>query len=159
MKMSLSIPLAILLGSSIIAVGLYLGLRSGEQQPADNTTTGDVNNGEQRVDAPAAPAPKPRMPRAEVQAQAIAAVEQTRPLMLEKCWEPLIKKNPEPKFTEFFFDLTFDGKTGKAIGRAINEERGKSREDVGVCLRGLPMDYVIEPPGKNTRVEFSFTLP
>ena len=145
-------PASILLGCIIIAISLYLGLKTDDRKIKDE---GDAVYAER--EPPREPATQ--LSRSEVEARAREALEKTRPLMLEKCWEPAIKENPEPKTSEFIYDMTFDGKTGKAISRGVNEIREKSRADVGTCLRELPMDYVIEPPGHNVRIEIAFTLP
>ena len=173
MKNQFHIPGAILLGCIIIAAALFLGLKSENTDRSPDEDVSDINSSERNVgksgagapvaeqapgSAPDEPEPEV-LPQAKVDSLAKEALEKTRQLMLERCWEPAIKENPEPKTSEFIYDMTFDGRTGKAISRGVNEIREKSRTDVGVCLRELPMDYVIEPPGKNTRVEFSFTLP
>lgn len=170
MNKTLAIPGAILLGCIFIAVALYLGLTSGasteprradaeENLGEDTRATGPRSEGTPGV-AASPPQPEPtRMQQSEVEALARQALEKTRALMLSKCWEPAVKENPEPSVAEYFYDMTFDGRTGKALGRGISEPREKSRGDVGQCLRELPMDYTIEPPGYNARVGITITLP
>ena len=168
-----AIPGSILVGSALVAISLYLGLSHTVAERRDGgdaaaaATAGDpvprAAPGDRSVAGPSRPGEPQigfQVGRAEIEAQAKQALEKARPLMLERCWKPAIAASPEPGTSEYLYDVTFDGTTGKAIGRGISEQRDKpSRPDVAQCLRGLPMDYEIAPPGVNTRVEIRLTLP
>jgi len=160
-----SIPIAILAGSALIAVAVYLGL-SGRGDGRETTTP------EASAPAPgnAEPARSRRPPddrpvvrkasQAEIEDLTREAFERARPLMLERCWNPTVTANPEPATSKYSVDVTFDGTTGRAIALGISELRGEpSRPDVAQCLRELPMDQAIDPPGENARVQLTLAFP
>jgi len=158
MTSRLAVPGAILLGCIVIAVAVYLGLSGRGAEPEVEIRSSGQPAAEATPEPPREVAPKAS--QFEVDAAARAALEKTRPLMLEKCWGPAVKENPEPGTSEYRFDVSFDEKTGKVNARGVSEVRGKpSRPDVARCLRELPMEYEIAPPGYNARVELRFTLP
>jgi hypothetical protein len=188
MKQDRTIPGAIVLGSIIIALGLYLGLnkddrsdrgdpprgRGAEVAPGD---PGRTPSGQQASTAGGAqPAAQPMggggpmggglsMPavspeaRAKVEASAAKAFEAQRETFKKTCWDPVVKEKPEPKTSKFVLNMTFDGATGKEISRGVNELRKESRSDVAQCLRTLPMGLVIEPVGVNVNIDLPITLP
>jgi hypothetical protein len=160
MTVRLAIPGAIIIGSVIIAAAVYLGLSGrgdGLETPAVVATTATVSD--QPPPRTAKP-PAPRPSLAEIEAAARAAFERARPAMLERCWTPALARNPEPATSEYLIDVTFDGTTGKAVAMGLSEVRGRpSRPDVARCMRELPLDHAISPPGENTRVEISLTFP
>jgi hypothetical protein len=97
--------------------------------------------------------------KTKVEERATKALEAERATFVKTCWEPAIKAKPTPATSKYIFNMTFDGATGKEIGRGISELRGESRPDVGQCLRGLAMGLVIQPPGANVNVDVTITLP
>lgn len=148
------IAAAIVAGSGIIALGLYLGLRAR---------------------APAAPAPRPVVPAvpvkavtppppsaaevtARVQRDAAAALDAQRATLIEKCWTPIVATAPDPPTASFVFVVSFDAQ-GHENGRGITEPRGTSRSDVALCLRGQPFSLAVAAPGMQVTVELPLTLP
>ncbi|WP_437517180.1 hypothetical protein [Sorangium sp. So ce1099] len=179
MQKELMTPAAILLGSLIIAAGLYFGL----QQPAPSAAPppASVEARAASARAPAAPAeapasagappqPLPRpaaaMPSSampselyeRVAADATSALEARRPLFVKQCWEPSLKKNPAPARARYLFNMTFD-ESGKEIARGISEVRGMDRPDAAHCLRMIPLGIGVPPPGARVAVEVELTLP
>ncbi|WP_437841083.1 hypothetical protein [Sorangium sp. So ce1153] len=177
MQKELMTPAAILLGSLIIAAGLYFGL----QQPAPSGAPPPASAEARAASAPAAPAetpasagapsqPLPRPPAAvtssappselyeRVAADATSALEARRPLFVKQCWEPSLKKNPAPARARYLFNMTFD-ESGKEIARGISEVRGMDRPDAAHCLRMIPLGIGVPPPGARVAVEVELTLP
>jgi len=150
------LPLSIIAGAALIALGLFFGLRAGPRGGAPSTTAG----------APAAaPVPQSAIPIAPSaaapalqQAAQGASLDQVRQhvvralavekekTLVPKCWQPLLAKTPSPARAKYTFNLAFDAQ-GKEIARAISEHREAERADVGQCLRGLPGGLTIPPPG------------
>jgi hypothetical protein len=169
---SAAIPMAILGGSALIALGAYLGLRSrevGAPPPPDPPSVAAI-----ALPSPAAPpsgvlpgpvpaaalalqgAPKPRLaePASDVQ----AALERERPTFVERCWKPAVAKRATPAQSTYEFDLAFD-EAGHATGVGISEIDATSRADVAQCLRLLGTPLHIPPPGERTHARVRFTLP
>ncbi|WP_437760393.1 hypothetical protein [Sorangium sp. So ce1389] len=179
MQKELMTPAAILLGSLIIAAGLYFGL----QQPAPSAAPPPASAEDRAASArtPAAPAetpasagapsqPLPRPAAAvtssavpselyeRVAADATSALEARRQLFVKQCWEPSLKKNPTPARARYLFNMTFD-ESGKEIARGISEVRGMDRPDAAHCLRMIPLGIGVPPPGARVAVEVELTLP
>ncbi|HZF56129.1 MAG TPA: hypothetical protein VE093_46260 [Polyangiaceae bacterium] len=187
MKQDRTLPGAILLGSIIIALGLYFGLRKddGDGPARGRGAEAQVGPGDpgRAARGPAGAPPQAAAPgaappagggvmgsglgmppvsgelRATVEASAVKAFEAERANFRKTCWDPAVKQAPEPPTSKFVFNVTFDGATGKEISRGINELRNESRSDVAQCLRTLPIGVVIEPVGVNVNVDVPITLP
>ncbi|XYI03369.1 hypothetical protein ACMHYB_27825 [Sorangium sp. So ce1128] len=179
MQKELMTPAAILLGSLIIAAGLYFGL----QQPAPSAapspahvearaapaqtpaapaeTTASAEAPSQPLPRPAAAGASPSLPSElykRVVADATSALEARRPLFVRQCWEPSLKKNPTPARAKYLFHMTFD-ESGNEIARGISEVRGMDRPDAAHCLRMIPLGIGVPPPGARVAVEVEMTLP
>lgn len=164
-------PAAILLGSLIIAAGLYLGL----QRPAPSTAPPPASvetAAASVVRAPPAPAdaPAPSQPHParaaatpaelykRVQVDAARALEARRSLFVKQCWEPSLRKSATPPRAKYLFNMTFD-ESGKEIARGISEVRGMERPDAAQCLRMIPLGIGVPPPGTRVAVEIELILP
>lgn len=166
----------------MIGLGLYFGLRSNQAPPIQNQgKTGSQDDLHELLDEPSsnaqargsAPKADPESPlgtgsrlgkpsaelKAKVSDQAQKALEKERDTFVKQCWEPLTKSASEPSKAKFLFNMTFDGTTGREIGRGISETREYPRSDVAQCLRALPMGIAIEPPQMNVNVELFFSFP
>ena len=152
---------AILLGSVIIALGLYFGLQRKPAAPPSPVVP-------VMVDAPRAPTavPEPERPAAaaarvdhsEVVKQVEAALAKHKKVLVEKCFAPSLAKNPEPKTVSYTFNYTFDA-SGKQIARGTIESRESSRPDVTQCVsQNLPA-IEVPPPGQSTTVDVKFVMP
>ena len=152
---------AILLGSVIIALGLYLGLQRKPAEPPPPAAP-------VVIDAPRAPAavPEPDRPapaaahvdRSEVAKQVEAALAKHKKMLVEKCFAPSLAKNPEPKTVTYAFNYTFDA-SGKQIARGIMESRENSRPDVTQCVNQNLPAIEVSPPGQSMPVDVTFVMP
>lgn len=170
-----SLTYAILGAGLFIGAGLYFGLsskgssdagQSAPQQPAPTVATSAPT----AVDPPRDPAPKPEpMPPPEpassgsganAQKAAEAALASLKKnVLIDRCWKPAIKANPEPAKSKHTLDITF-GADGKQIARGFSDIRGESREDVSRCLSGVADTLQIVPaPGQTVRAELSLEFP
>ncbi|MCX4239506.1 hypothetical protein [Paraliomyxa miuraensis] len=176
-----SLPVAIVAGSTIIGVSLYLGLRA--MQPAAQPTqalpsappaagpptmtgapapsasiTGPTNAASTTPTVEQAPArPTGAALEALVQQQAQAALDALAPTLGSACWTP--PGPDEPASVVLDYDVTFDP-DGTLVMLGIGERRDAFRTDVASCLRGLPRPQLaIDPPGEHTRVVLALALP
>jgi hypothetical protein len=156
----LSTPMAIVIGSVVIAFGLYMGLRSSknEGQPALPTVTPSAK------EAPAAPPPvptaKPASPvdKVRVIREATAALDQHKKSLTEKCLAPSLAKKPDPPNVKYLFNLTFDA-AGKIIARGVTEDRATSRPEVLGCVSENFPTVGVTPPGQTVLVDVPLELP
>ncbi|AGP37099.1 hypothetical protein [Sorangium cellulosum] len=177
MQKELMTPAAIVLGSVVIATGLYLGLQrpapSSGPPPApppagaeaaaasvkEPPAPADAQPASQPYPAPAAAPPALRRELYKrVEADAVKALEARRPQFLKQCWEPSVRKNPAPPRAKYLFSMTFD-ESGKEIARGISEVRGMERPDAAQCLRMIPLGIGVPPPGTRVAVEIEMVLP
>jgi hypothetical protein len=158
---SLYLPAAIVIGCGLIGAGLYFGLRSSgapqgpstQQPPPVVLTSPPADTGGAMAAPPAPTQPSVAMGtgatadvRRRVEQAATAAIEaEKKSKFIPQCWEPAIKKNPDPPRSKHFFSLSFDAE-GRENVRGVNDIRGESRGDVSVCLQSLPMGIRITPP-------------
>ncbi len=161
-----SIPLAILGAGLLIGGGLYFGLASSAESPAPAPQpTQAAASG-----TPLPPAPLPPQPTsiptaagngaADAKAAAEKALEALKKeVLVDRCWKPAIKANPNPPTSKHTIDVTF-GPDGKQIARGVNDIREQSRNDVSQCLSNTPDALVLAPaPGQNVRAELTLTFP
>ena len=149
-------PIAILIGSGIIAAGVYFGLKAKPDSPASRTEpTAEAS-------AAAPPASTPAQTEetiAKVNENVRAALQREKAqTFIPKCWTPALAKTPEPSHSKVTFDMAFDPQ-GKEIARAVSEVRGESRTDVVQCLSKLPIGIKIPAPGvgvSSIRADVSF---
>ncbi|WP_437594062.1 hypothetical protein [Sorangium sp. So ce1000] len=172
MQKELMTPAAILLGSLFIAAGLYLGLQRSPPSAAlalasVEASTAPVGALPAPADAPVQPvtrsAPAEAAPLTSerynrVEADVAKALEARRSLFVKQCWEPSLRKNPDPARAKYIFNMTFDA-SGKEIARGISEVRGMDRPDAAQCLRMMPLGLGVPPPGTRVSVEIEMTLP
>ncbi|WP_437978725.1 hypothetical protein WMF11_21260 [Sorangium sp. So ce295] len=174
MQKELMIPAAILLGSLFIAAGLYLGLQRPPPPPAlpsasvePSTARAGALPATAGAPAPSLPVPHPASVGASpvtselykrVEGDAAKGLEGRRSLFVKQCWEPSLRKNPAPARARYIFNMTFDA-SGNEIARGISEVRGMDRPDAAQCLRMMPLELVVPPPGTRVSVEIEMTLP
>ncbi len=151
---------AIVLGFSIVALAVYLGLTQGrtpvQPQPASPELRSTASVG---VAPPSPSSPPPLPARDEVDNNVRAALDaQKRDVLIPKCWLPLPAKERE-QGSVYTLSLSF-GPDGQELGRGISELRGTvSRADVAECLRRLPLSLHIPPPGTAVQVEVPLQFP
>lgn len=133
---------AIVVGCGLIAAAIFFGLRS---RPADTVGAG----------APAAPAPT--VDRRNVEAEVARALEENRASFVERCWTPVVAKQPGPTESSYTFDIEIDAQ-GRQIARGIHSGPG-AREDVANCLRLLIAPIKVTAPGRRVNVRVPMKLP
>ena len=150
-----SIPLAIVLAGALIGAGLFFGLRS-RPEPAPYGAPGA--QAALPLPGPAAP-PAPPLDPALVRRNGDAAAVGLKRRMIERCWQPAVAKVPTPATSRYTMDSLFTAE-GVEVSRGISEVREvPSRMDVAGCLRSLPLDLRIPPPGGKVRLEFVLEFP
>ncbi|WP_437683206.1 hypothetical protein [Sorangium sp. So ce131] len=188
MQKELMTPAAILLGSVIIAAGLYFGLQRPAHSPAPTSSRAEASPalaGASPAGMEASPAvaeaspalagaeptaPPPRSAAAfalpslpserygRVAEDAARALEARRSDFVRSCWAPSLKKRAEPARAKYIFSMSFD-ESGKEVARGISEVRGMERSDVAQCLRMIPLGINVPPPGMRAAVELEVILP
>lgn len=147
-------PIAVVVGSAIIGLSLYLGLREG-LRPADPVAATPAP-----ASAPVTPPPpaKPSEPPADrAFRQAQAALDQLRPAIVKACWTP--PAAGEPAAILLTYDVTFSA-TGQIITLGISEQRDAYRTHVAECVRKQPLPTLpVDPPGENVRVVLGLSMP
>lgn len=151
-------PLAILCAGALVGGGVYARPVEAPAAPAAPSETRPVTaTPVAAVGAPVAGA-DPRARRAQAQREAALALAASKPGLVEACWAPALAVAAQPASTEYVLQLHFDAR-GREIARAVGERRGRSRADVGRCLRRQPIGLTIAPPGAVTRVELPLAFP
>lgn len=170
-------PHAILAGSVVIAIGLYLGLRreppprESMSAPASTTTPPTSSDGgpsaaPQPSVAPlpsALPTPTPSLaPSARAQttidADVAHAIETLKQRVVRECWTPHVGEPGMPPKLKFVYSGSFDP-SGVEVARGISEDRVAQSAKVAACLRGFKMDLAIPPPGAYQNVNVPFEVP
>lgn len=153
-----ALPLAIVAGSSIIGVCIYLGLRAGAPSPtpvAPPVTTAAPTVVPRPV--PPTKAPTPPLDPERVQRQAQAALDALQPGLSQRCWTPPAAGEPEAITLEY--EITFGPDAGIAM-LGVSEQREAFRTSVAECVRKQPRPTLpIDPPGEHVRVVLSLRLP
>ena len=139
--MSNAVAPAIVIAGALIALGLFLGLRT--RSAPERLPFRAVN---------------PAMARANTERLALAQLERYRPELVEKCWKRTIAAVSEPARARMKLDVTF-GPDGAQLARGLLEERGASRSDVTACVQETLPALRISPQGLSVRVELPLALP
>lgn len=173
-----STPAAILLGSGLIAAGLYFGQQRDHEAgpPPASASVPDLpgvagpalpaaraSAAPGAATAPSQPPPQPlveppALAKNEVARRASAALEAQRAQLVERCWKPAVAKIPEPVHAKLVFSFSFDA-GGAQTGRGVVEDRATSRADVTACVLSTLQPLSIPPPGAGAFVEVPFSLP
>jgi hypothetical protein len=160
---SLALPLAVVVGSVILGLSIYFGLREG-LRPAPSVAPAASTP----LATPASPAsPTAATPRyvrepaepapARALRQAQAALDALRPGLVKACWTP---PGPgEPASILLTYDVTFDA-AGQVIAIGVSEHREAYRPAVAACVRAQPRPALpIDPPGQSVRVDLALPMP
>jgi hypothetical protein len=162
-------------GFALGAVVVYIAMRGG----GDHTPTANAAVVEKQVPhartlegapmpmrtlqgAPGTTAPQPGEPPSMEQLEQRVGEEALAGLMAQpldsECWDPAIARAADPATANYVYDLTFDA-AGNEISRGINETRGESRADVGVCLSQHFASLRVHPPGQQVHVLVTVAFP
>jgi hypothetical protein len=183
---SLALPGSIVLGSALVGMGLYFGLRArAPREPAVGAASPPVATSlvvprpvdpapVGTNDAPSAPpsdslppsdpfavAARPARAATPDQRASVARVLDVarRGRFTQKCWAPMVARSAEPSTSKYVVRSTFD-EAGREAARGISELRGEpSRPDVARCLRELPLDIEVGPLGLPVSVELELAFP
>ena len=149
-------PLSIVTAGALIAIAVYLGLRS--QAPAQPSSMPFPATSAGGASAPAAPASPSAASNDEVARQTAAALEAFRAPLAKRCWAPFAKSNPNVKNARWEFNFTF-GADGQQIIRGVADLSDGGAVDATTCvLENIP-PLTIPPPHATIRVEVPFALP
>lgn len=144
----LYIPLAILIGSVIIGIAVYLGLSS--RVPGPVAALSAVPAAPPVAAKPAAITPDQKQVFLQ---QVGAAIDASRPGLQDAC-----PQKPGKTLDRFVLIISFNA-DGQEIGRGIADMQGNQHPDLGGCLiRALP-NLTIPPPGNYVTVEAPFSYP
>lgn len=161
----LSTSTAILIGSCVIAIGLYLGLRGRNEAPAHtpNAVPAPVSAAPvaaipPRPIEPVAQVAPPSADKGQVIQEAVASLDKHKKALSEKCLAPSLAKKPEPAKVKYTFNLTFDA-SGKIIARGVSEDRETARPEVLACVSENFPALTITPPGQSVLVDVPLELP
>lgn len=151
---NLATPMAIVLGSVILATGLYFGLQRTPQPQISAPVV-------QPSTHPVAPLPPVEM-SAETRARGVEdarlALEGAREEMVRRCWTPAAATQPEPRQVPLVFNMSFSAQ-GELTGLGLSEDRAANRPEVANCVRQLGLSLRVRAPGSLLLVEVPFTLP
>jgi hypothetical protein len=150
---SISTPTAILLGSVVVALGLYFGLRGRSEPPVPLAPPTAAERPPE-----VAPPPRPAVDRSAVAKQVEAALAKHKKTLTESCLAPSLATRPEPKTVKLVFNYTFDT-NGKQISRGVSEDRETSRADVTACVTDKLPEISVSPQGESVHVEAPLELP
>jgi hypothetical protein len=142
----MSTPTAIVIGSVIVAAGLYFGLRRPDPVAASVVPT---------VTPPPAPVqaiPPTVVPAATVARQASETLQYHRTLLRERC------RPPAGTTARFTLNITFDA-AGMQVIRGIVEARDNPPPGLGSCVNSTLPALRVPPPGAVTPVEVELSLP
>lgn len=171
--MNLGVPGAIVLGAAIVGVcvgaGVYFGLRARAPDAAraaaearvaplvPPAASNVVRLGAAPVRLPPSASSGAATPDVDALATARAAIAARHDAWRERCFAPALARAAAPARSRHVVHSAFDAGGLERI-RAIEGVTDASRDDVADCLRALPIDLRIAPPGRqiDVRVEISF---
>lgn len=152
------------MGSCVIAIALYLGLRGRNESPAPTPSVAALPASA----APIVPAPQPppvitpaaapTVDKKRVLEEATASLDKHKKALSEKCLAPSLAKKPEPAKVKYLFNITFDA-AGKIIARGVTEDRETARPEVLACVSDNFPALQVAPPGQSVLVDVPFELP
>lgn len=168
-------PHAILVGSVVIAAGLYFGLRRDAVPPpapsANPTGTAAASVAPTNSAAvipttspldsspPASPPPaSSARPQTAIDADVAKAIAALAQRTSKECYAPLKGQPGTPAKVKFVYSGSFDP-TGKEVARGISEDREANSPMVAACLRAFKMDLEIPAPGQYVNVNVPFEVP
>lgn len=146
----MAVPVAIVVGCTIVAAGLFFGLRAREPVVAPPVSAPPLSA--PPVAAPPTPAPAPvGVARELVAAQAGEAIAYHRGLLRERC--PV----PAGATGHVTLDITFDA-DGVQRARGVIDDRDNP-PGFAICVGDALPALLVPPPGATTRLELELRLP
>ena len=173
-------PAAVLVGSVIIACGLYFGLRARAPAVVPTSAGGGppgasvaISSGSAVVPGAASSVQPPSSTAAavllaqvagatpagpvEVNRDVLAALETQRAALVSTCWKPASAGQAKPASATYDFDLSFD-EGGHEVGRGLTGRGGASTELTQCLYRNSP-ELIIPARGGRVHSRVRFTLP
>ncbi len=150
---------AIVVGSLIVAMGLFFGLRARE--PAPTVVREPAPTVTREPAGPSATVPGvPTVVAAAgvVVAQASEALMYHRSALRERCYGPAVVGLETPPAVKMTFHLTFDA-GGSQVVRGVTESRGTSIPEVTKCVLEQLPPLRVPAPGAVTQVDVVLDLP
>ena len=141
-----SVPLAVLVGSSLIAIAVFFGLRGRAPVPAPAPVAGPVTA-----------STEPPIERSVVERAVQNALESQKSLFIERCWAPSAKLAPLPATSGYAFELHID-ENGHEVARGISESDG-ARADVAKCMRLIVAPVTVPAPRQRVVARVRLELP
>jgi hypothetical protein len=152
----LYLPISILLGCSIVATGLFLGLRERSPARPEETAASTRGAGDARGAPPAPPAtPAPTADRAAAARAAEAALEAQRAAIVARCIPPDAKGGGPSRL---HINITFDA-SGTQIMRGVVPERTDPRRELAGCVTDALPSLTIPPQASSVALDLVWTLP
>ncbi len=148
-------PLAILIGSVIIAFGLYFGLRTDTNSPRDRPPPASEPLPQPAPLPPAQPRIVPEQ-KTRVATEAKAALEAQKAAIVAQCLATPLNDG-KPPYVDYVFNFTF-GANGQMLARGVSEDRETGRPAVTKCVLGALLPVIVSPPGQSVYVEVDFRL-
>lgn len=174
-------PVAIVLAGGLIALALFFGLRSRDEQPsppppppapptlalttsqtvvasaappaANTATAGAANSTPSAV-----PTPPGSVDPTKVASQVSALLEKQRKTITDKCVTPLQRAGEPAAPIKITLDLTFNAE-GKQLARGILEDRANKRPGIGNCVQDTLPSLDIGPQPASVSLQVPWTLP
>jgi len=140
---TLTTPQAILIGSAMISIGAFFGLKNSASLVAPTA------NSAPQTPTPSVPAPS----LDQLLEQVRQALAKSKPALLKAC-PTESGKTPD----HFQIDFTFNAE-GRQIARGFSEDRNNVHPGLGTCLSGAFRAITIPPPGNTVRVDAEFSFP
>lgn len=160
-------PISIVVGSALIGLGLFFGLRERTvSAPGAPLVPSASPSTSASQGAPGSATPSAEMRDADPPPAASAAIDAevkkaTRALaktLGDRCYAPHANDKEIPKHIVVTYSGSFDAK-GFEVGRGFSETREGAYGPFSKCIRELPMDLRIAPPGKAISVVVPLELP
>jgi len=140
---TLTTPQAILIGSALISIGAFFGLKNAAPPMMSAA-----------VPALQTPAPgKPAPSQDQLLEQVRQALANAKPALLKAC---PTESGSAPD--QFVIDFTFNAE-GRQIARGFSESRDNQHRGLSSCLSGAFPSIAIPAPGNTVRVEAAFSFP
>lgn len=153
----LYLPISILLGCSIVAMGLFCGLRERSparpEEPAASSRTAPDARGAAPPAPPATPAPTADSAAAARAAE--AALEAQRAAVVARCIPPDAKGGGPSRLR---INITFDA-SGNQIMRGIIADRTDPRRELAGCVTDALPNLTIPPQASSVALDLVWTLP
>lgn len=152
----MSVPTAILLGSGLIAVSIFFGLRSMAPVPPTIASEPPV--------AVAAPEPTPVVAAppvaspGQVQQQASEALAYQRTRLRDVCYRPAVQTAGAALPAAWTFNVTFDAQ-GNQLVRGMEEQSGTSTPALTQCIGDTLQALSVPAPGRTIMVEIELRFP